>query len=77
MQTYNAQKLVQDITVYYIPGPDGLWGTDDDVISYYDKLTYDVNGNRVDQKEYAIGDDGIWKTPDDRVTVDHDFDLVK
>ena len=50
VQTYNAQKLVQDITVYYIPGPDGLWGTDDDVISYYDKLTYDVNGNRVDQK---------------------------
>ena len=34
----------------YVISPDPLWGTDDDVISYYDKLTYDVNGNRVDQK---------------------------
>lgn len=76
-QTYNAQKLVEDITTYGGLGADGMWGTDDDVIIGYSKLTYDANGNRTDEKEFSIGADNMWKTPDDRVSVDYEFDLGK
>lgn len=76
-QSYNAQKLVEETTSYNAVGTDGVWGTDDDVIESYHKLTYDVNGNRIDEKQYAAGTDGMWKTDDDRVTVDYDFELGK
>lgn len=74
---YNANKLVEELTTYSGFGPDMMWRTSDDVVSGYSKSTYEVNGNRIDQKQYAIGPDGMWKTPDDRVSVDHDFDLTK
>jgi hypothetical protein len=76
VNVYNPQKLVEETTSYNGFGPDGMWGTADDVIGSYAKTTYDAVGNRVDQKTYNAGLDAMWKTADDRITVDSDFDLA-
>ncbi len=76
VNTYNAQKLVEESMLYGGTGADSMWGTADDVISRYVKTTYDALGNRIDQKTYNYGADQMWKTADDRVTSDFEFDII-
>jgi hypothetical protein len=77
LNVYNAMKLPEETTSFNGLGGDGMWGTPDDVIANYTKTTYDVNGNRIDQKMYNAGQDAMWKNADDRIITDYDFDLTK
>jgi hypothetical protein len=74
--TYNAQKLIDEVTNFGA-GPDNMIGNADDVINNYSKTTYDMLGNRIDQKLYNGGIDGVFKNADDRVIQDNDFDASR
>lgn len=82
---YEGDNIVKDAE-YNAPGPDGKWGTDDDVLEKYHSFTFDKNGEKIESREYHVhhagqGADGKWFTEDDVVSAAmkhiNDHGLVK
>lgn len=57
------------------PGPDGEWGTSDDVIDNSDIFAYESNGGSTLWRDFnGPGGDGVWLTDDDTFGVEATYD---
>ena len=66
VDTFDATGAPTGNYVTWDAGPDGAWGTTDDIISGgYEKFIYTSDGQIASRTAFGAGPDGLWYTADD------------
>gem|GEM_PF-2465411 len=69
VDTFDAAGATTGNYITHDAGPDGVWGTADDVIyGGYEKFTYTSDGQIASRTSFGPGPDGLWYTADDTPT---------